>query len=424
MKDALTILSFSILLANCTSTRNTGSRNLAHIYKPDKVALHPEFVVYHHTDSSSQLYFMLNSKELLYSRKENEKEYISKVKISYRLLESYSTNVLYDSSSTIITDQAGMDEAKLIIGHIDINALSSKTYLLEIITEDLYRNQASTHYISIDKSDKYGRQNFLLKSPETGMPMFRNYVKENESITITCNNPNTNKLLGRYYHRKFPLAPPPFSIYNAKPFIYAADSTFTLYFDEEGNATLNPAKPGFYHLQPDTTRNNKKGLTIYHFDNHFPAVQAASQMIQPLRYISTRKEFIGLTENKDHKKAIDQFWLNNSYNIERAKELIKHYYNRLQYANIFFTSYTEGWKTDRGMVYMVFGPPNIIYKSGTLESWVYGEDNNFMSLNFNFSRVNNPFTGNDYSLNRTPVYKNNWYRAVDSWRQGRVFSTN
>ncbi|MPN51542.1 hypothetical protein SDC9_199190 [bioreactor metagenome] len=86
-------------------------------------------------------------------------------------------------------------------------------------------------------------------------------------------------------------------------------------------------------------------------------------------------------------------------------------------ANRLFTSYTEGWQTDRGMIYIVFGPPNIVYRSDDTESWIYGEENNFFSITFTFNKVKNIFCDNDYILQRAPVYKDNWFRAVDIWRQ-------
>jgi GWxTD domain-containing protein len=147
-------------------------------------------------------------------------------------------------------------------------------------------------------------------------------------------------------------------------------------------------------------------------------------MVEPLRYITSKKEYQALLDDSDLKGALDQFWLENATNPERAKELIKHFYNRIEYANIYFSSFDEGWKTDRGMTYLIFGPPNVIYKNSNSESWVYGEDNNYMSVNFVFSKVINPFSDNDYRLNRSSVYKSHWYRAVDSWRQGRVFLNN
>jgi hypothetical protein len=35
--------------------------------------------------------------------------------------------------------------------------------------------------------------------------------------------------------------------------------------------------------------------------------------------------------------------------------------------------------------------------------------------------VDNPFSDNDFKLQRSPGYKSNWYRAVDAWRSGRVY---
>jgi hypothetical protein len=93
----------------------------------------------------------------------------------------------------------------------------------------------------------------------------------------------------------------------------------------------------------------------------------------------------------------------------------------VQDANYYFTSYLEGWKTDRGMVYLIYGSPNVIYRTLNSETWIYGEENNVNSLSYSFTKVNNPFTNNDYTLERSVVYKQSWITAVDIWRQGRTY---
>ncbi len=45
-----------------------------------------------------------------------------------------------------------------------------------------------------------------------------------------------------------------------------------------------------------------------------------------------------------------------------------------------------------------------------------------MSLSFSFEKVENPFTNNDYALSRNQLYQSSWYKAVESWRNGRVYS--
>lgn len=140
-------------------------------------------------------------------------------------------------------------------------------------------------------------------------------------------------------------------------------------------------------------------------------------MLHPIRYLTTKNEYNDLEAMNNDKEAVDKFWIENAGNADRAKQMIKLYYNRVMDANRFFTSYLEGWKTDRGVIYIIYGQPNIVYKGRNAEYWVYGEDKNMLSIHFDFNKVENPFTDNDYSLTRSPVYKDGWYIAVDNWRR-------
>jgi len=129
-----------------------------------------------------------------------------------------------------------------------------------------------------------------------------------------------------------------------------------------------------------------------------------------------------LQNNSNKKLAVDNFWLSNCGNTDRAKAALKVYYNRVQNCNIYFTSYTEGWKTDRGLVYIAFGLPNSIYRDSNGETWIYGEEQNYRALTFTFSKVLNPYSDNDYSLNRSENYRNDWFRMIDAWRQGKIIN--
>jgi GWxTD domain-containing protein len=292
--------------------------------------------------------------------------------------------------------------------------------VLKITTTDLYREQSSLEYLKVDKSSKYVRQNFLPIDPETQTPLFRSWFYENEKIHILYNNASTNNLIVKYYDHTFDIAPPPFAVYNHKLFDYETSRTFNTSRTPEGYFEFTASDRGFYHIQEDST--SREGLTLFHYHDGFPRINSPEEMVSALRFITSKKEFTELSESDNQKLELDQFWLKISNNPARARELIKAYYNRVQNANIFFSCHKEGWKTDRGIIYIVFGPPDIVYKSSNAESWVYGEENNYLSVTFNFLKVDNPFTENDYSLKRAPIYKNQWYRAVDSWRQGRVTS--
>ena len=90
-------------------------------------------------------------------------------------------------------------------------------------------------------------------------------------------------------------------------------------------------------------------------------------------------------------------------------------------ANKLFTCHLEGWKTDRGLISIIFGAPSYVSQNKNVEIWNYGDDNNVNSLKFVFDRKVNPFSNNDFALKRNYSFKNPWYRAVESWRNGKVY---
>ncbi len=161
-----------------------------------------------------------------------------------------------------------------------------------------------------------------------------------------------------------------------------------------------------------------EGLTLFHFDDGFPQVSSPVEALLPLRYLTTEKEFNELLSYTDYKIAVDSFWIErSSRQPERAKNMIARYYSRVQKANQWFTSYQEGWKTDRGLIYIIYGPPSEVYKKQDEEEWVYGEQGNALSIEFYFYKMDNPFSDNDYQLQRSPAYKTSWYIAVENWRR-------
>ena len=58
-------------------------------------------------------------------------------------------------------------------------------------------------------------------------------------------------------------------------------------------------------------------------------------------------------------------------------EIFEEYYRRVNYANEAFSHYVEGWRTDRGMVFIILGPPNNVdrhpmdFDAKPYEVWQY-----------------------------------------------------
>ena len=161
----------------------------------------------------------------------------------------------------------------------------------------------------------------------------------------------------------------------------------------------------------------RHGYTVYRFYEGFPKVLSSMQMLEPLRYITSKNEFDELKQASDKKLVVDNFWLENAGNPMRARAMIQKFYGRVEEANVFFSSYHEGWKTDRGLVYIIYGPPQRVFRGRQIEEWLYGEKGNPNSIRFTFVKMENPFTDNDYSLVKSPSYKEKWYNIVNTWRK-------
>lgn len=62
---------------------------------------------------------------------------------------------------------------------------------------------------------------------------------------------------------------------------------------------------------------------------------------------------------RDH--FIDQFWLRRNPTPGTVENTFKEeHYRRIAYANEHFASSVPGWKTDRGRIYITYGPPDEI----------------------------------------------------------------
>lgn len=81
-----------------------------------------------------------------------------------------------------------------------------------------------------------------------------------------------------------------------------------------------------------------------------------------------REVFLKLQTDAERDHFIEQFWRRRDPTPnDSINEFKEEHYRRLQYANERFTAGIPGWKTDRGMVYIKYGPPDDIqdYPAGS-----------------------------------------------------------
>lgn len=216
-----------------------------------------------------------------------------------------------------------------------------------------------------------------------------------------------------YYNHNFDNALPPMVTNDLLPEkSIKVDSSFSI----SAGSDFRLPKEGLYFIQTDTSIMRGRGLLVT--SKYFPKPSTLDQLIEPLIYITTKNEKQRL-ENITEKKEFDQFWLDLTKSPDRAKRIIKEFYNRVEHANATFTTYKPGWKTDMGMIYIIFGLPSEVIKNDNEETWVYINHPIVSNTKFKFIKTNNVFSSSHYVLIRDKKYDDIWFRAVDLWRKGR-----
>ncbi len=418
MKKNGIVFLLALLAVACEGPQRATSINQAYLYNKNMTRLHPAFNIYHLNDTESQLDFLIDASELLYMKSGKDSIPRSSIYISVILHAKYDSKEILDSASTKLTDISDGKNDKFIHGEMKFKASYPNTYSLQVTVADMNRKVNYKSFLTVDKSNRFNAQNFRIFSDD-GREYFGAECGMKDKILVTSNNPSVQKYIVSYYRSKIHLPAPPFSMKYMPPvFDYKPDSVFSI--SASADAARSFKKQGLYLFRTDSSQH--EGITLRRFYDGYPDVTNEDVLVNALRYITNKEEFNKMHSSANKKEAVDKFWLDLSGNEDRAKELISKYYNRVQDANRYFTSYTEGWRTDRGMVYLIFGPPTTILKSGTLETWYYGEKNNARVLSYTFALENNRFTDNDFQLRRDPAHKAAWYKAVETWRQGRMYS--
>jgi GWxTD domain-containing protein len=183
---------------------------------------------------------------------------------------------------------------------------------------------------------------------------------------------------------------------------------------------LRFAKPGLYALRVGAPGSAPgRTLAVMVAGNNYPALTTAAELIEPLRYLTTSQERKRLTEAPDPKRAVDKFWLDIAQgNQTLGTDLIRRYYGRVTAANHLFAAHKAGWLTDRGLLYIVLGPPPSVRRllNGE-ERWFYPEGSlGGGPISYTFRPRPSTFAPDYYELVRRPEYELLWYAAVEKWR--------
>lgn len=292
---------------------------------------------------------------------------------------------------------------------IDLPTKTPTTYILELLVVNQLDKSTFSDIIVVDKT-KTSEQTILVQDA-TKAPLLSKKTIQNQVVRFSSANKSDSIFYIKYINNNFKSALPPFArsstIFNLRKrakrmYRVKSDDIFTL------------DKQGLYLVQTDSL--SKEGLFINCVDENFPRITELKELANCLRYITKKEEYQNITNpNLDTKLELDKFWLSRAGNKNKARLLIRLYYNRIQLANEYFSTYKKGWQTDRGMIYTVFGVPNRIQKSGNTEYWFYRRTPSRDMVEFFFDKKNS-----QYILRRSPMLELSWRSEIYGWRTGSV----
>lgn len=189
-------------------------------------------------------------------------------------------------------------------------------------------------------------------------------------------------------------------------------------------------KQGNYRFQAKiTTESGKTYFKVRDFGvkgENYPFIKSTKDLIEPLYYLMRKNEYENALATKSPdslKRKIDLFWLQEMSNSVKAKRLIELFYRRVEEANLQFSNYKEGWKTDPGMIYILFGPPMYVDQGFGNMKWYYEFDAGLSEPKIVFKDTryrNKTFPFENYILQRSPDLFNLQYTQIQTWRDGSI----
>lgn len=167
-----------------------------------------------------------------------------------------------------------------------------------------------------------------------------------------------------------------------------------------------------------TDSSNNAGCSFISVSPYYPKLRRIDDLAKSILYLCKKEEYERIQYASDTKKEFDRFWISLVNSPDRARSILKRYFTHVTHANTFFTNYKEGWRTDRGMIYIIYGNPKEVIRSDDKEIWTYTI--NGKKQNFNFAKVPNLFVQHHYVLIRDKDLSKVWLNEVGIWRKGNM----
>lgn len=330
---------------------------------------------------------------------------------------------LSTDKQTIRTSSAYIPDPDDEISHITNIRVFSKS-----VTDTLGFQPATTYDLS-ESSDSL-RFTFQLTNNQTNAPLtlnsrllrFRSDTSAARPLSWPNYTPSSLPYVGISYSK------------------YEEVATSTRIINQPGNVSIEFFFPnlerGNYRFEVFADENDNEEERLYRArefsikSKNYPTLRTPKELAAPLVYLMEKddhEELMSINDPIELKRAIDRFWLNNIKNERIAQNVIQLYYERVEEANKQFSNFKEGWKTDFGMMYILFGPPRYISSSINDVMWsystnLYDPETNFLFRNPKVKSKFYPFE--NYLLQRNQQYFSVQYQQIQNWLSGNILRDN
>lgn len=416
------MIATSLFAAACVSQQtkisntkaSTYKNNFSSIYNPAETSLHPSVKTYCDSDTSAIVFFRLNVDELRLNNK-NKTDTVSELIVKYAL-RNIANFEISDSGVNVFHLKID-DNISYTDSYFKISLKPNSKYKLIVGFKLVNNKGGSRSIVDLDNSGSNIADKFLLEnlSPNSQIK-YNHFVDRHHSYRISSHLWHNHTATLEYFKYSEDIVIPPYFTLKNSNDIILPDSVFTYRIGD----TITFAKHGFYVLKVSSQESGF--MCFINPRDNYPNITILSDMLEPLNLFATNKDVKQIKSAENLKIAIDNYWLDLSKNQKFAKEQIRIFYNRVSLANNFFSDNREGWKTDRGILYVVLGPPTIVNISAYGEEWFYGENPDVAGILFQFDVVNSIYSGKRTLLRREERYQAVWAQAVNTWRNGRIFS--
>lgn len=403
------------------------SKDLSYLYNPTKNIINPRYLVTNASDNQSVLSVKFFTSELFFSEANPEGVPKAMILITVKLFNTSQGRILADTAFLNLNIIKEPDSQEYIY-NVPLRVKPGFSYNAEVKILDRLRNIVAQAFVPFNTLSVTNRYNFLARGNFQKNELFNPVIRVNEYVNLVYLKGPVDSIYVSFYKPYIEIPDPPSMLLPEKTIDYGPDTIIPLPYSD----TLPMMFPKEGIFLCSAVRDLKDGYTFLNFGPSFPEMNRPEVMIGPVAYLATKDELEYLHSSPKPKLALDEFWLKCGGNVDKARELIRIYYTRVLYANYYFTSYKEGWRTERGMIYLIYGPPDKVYKTSEGEEWGYRKPVIKSSwgyryrvkeeyLFFTFKKKENIFTDNDYFISRSESLVSYWDQAIASWRRGIVY---